>query len=88
MIEALERKGADKDSLIAKIVGGANMFRGSKSFVNNIGPTNAMAIKTILDYERITIAGEDVGGEQGRSVKFYTADGKASVRSSEGKKEI
>ena len=88
MIQALHRKGADKQSLIAKIVGGAHMFKIRKNFVNDIGLRNVMAAKTILNYERIAIVAEDTGGDYGRTVRFSTANGKAEVRSVQGEKEI
>jgi chemotaxis protein CheD len=88
MIEALRKKGANKPSLIAKIVGGAHMFRAGSNFVNDIGLRNVMAAKTILNYERIAVVAEDTGGDYGRTVRFYPADGKAKVRSGRGEKEI
>ncbi len=88
MLKTLKRKGAKKERLTAKIVGGAHMFKVNDNLVNDIGLRNAMAARTILKYEGIEIAGEDTGGDYGRTVKFYATDGKVKIRSKQGEKEI
>lgn len=88
MIRALKRRGAEKQKLIAKVVGGAHMFKVNDSFVNNVGSRNVMAARTILNYEGIKIISEDTGGDYGRSVKFYTTDGSLKICSKKGEKEI
>lgn len=88
MIKALTEKGADKQRLVAKIVGGAHMFSVKDKLVNDIGFRNAMVAKTILSYEGITVLSEDTGGKYGRTVKFYTTNGRVVVRSIDGEKEI
>lgn len=88
MIKALTAKGANKQRMIAKIVGGAHMFRTKNGFVDNIGLRNVMATKAILGYEGIDVVGEDTGGDYGRTVKFYASDGRVVVRSIKGEKNI
>jgi len=88
MIEVLTRKGADKKRLTAKIVGGAHMFNAKNGIMNNIGLRNVTAAKNILMQEGIKIISEDTGKNYGRTVRFYTSDGKLIVRSIKGKKEI
>jgi len=88
MIKKLELKGIQKSSLVAKIIGGAHMFKTKNSFVDDIGLRNVTAVKSILNYESIPIISEDTGGDYGRTVKFYTADGKVEVKSVKGKREI
>jgi len=88
MIRALERKGASKERLVAKIVGGAHMFNGNNGLVRDIGMRNVEAAKNILKQEGIRIISEDTGADYGRSVEFHTCDGKVFIRSVKGKKGI
>lgn len=88
MIKELVSKGASKSSFVAKIIGGAHMFKTKNSFIDDIGLRNVTAAKSILNYESIPVISEDTGGDYGRTVKFYTADGRVEVRSVKGKREI
>ena len=88
MLKALKRKGVKKERLVAKIVGGAQMFKVHNNFVRDVGSRNTMAARTILKYEEIEIVAEEIGGDAGRTVKFYTTDGRVKVRSKKGEKEI
>ncbi len=70
MLKRLESYGHVKSSLVAKLVGGARMFRNeSKSF--NIGQENIITVKKLLKEEKIPILKKYTGGERGVSVKFY-----------------
>lgn len=69
-------------SLKAKIIGGANcLVRASGGGFNNIGEQNIQMARDILRAYKIEVVGEHVGGEVGRKVFFYTADGKVQVAS-------
>jgi len=76
MIAELVAHGAARDRLVAKIVGGANMFA---DFGSGIGAKNVAAAKEKLKAESIEVVGECVGGVLGRSVEFCTASGGMSV---------
>lgn len=66
----------------AKIVGGANcLVRANGGGFNNIGEQNIQMARDILKAQNIEIVGEHVGGEVGRKVYFYTADGRVQVAS-------
>ncbi len=88
MIRALERKGADRDKLVAKIIGGAHMFNGNSGLVQDIGMRNVEAAKSVLKHEGIRVISEDTGEDYGRSVEFHTCNGRVLVKSVKGKKGI
>lgn len=68
--------------LKAKIIGGANcLVRASGGGFNNIGEQNIQMARDILSAHQIEVVGEHVGGEVGRKVYFYTADGRVQVAS-------
>lgn len=68
--------------LKAKIIGGANcLVRASGGGVNNIGEQNIQMARDLLKAAHIEVVGEHVGGEYGRKVYFYTADGRVQVAS-------
>ena len=80
MISALERMGARKSQLEAKIVGGANMFKVFDKNPDSIGLQNAEVAKKKLDKEGIKIVANDTGGNVGRSVVFDLKTGLVEVK--------
>lgn len=76
LYEKVISAGANKNRLISKIAGGAQMFNLS-SFNNNlkIGERNVEACRGILKKLGIPIKAEDVGGTYGRTIEFYTENG-------------
>ncbi|EET88902.1 CheD [Clostridium carboxidivorans P7] len=63
LIEKLEKLGASRRNLKAKIAGGASMFNFSdKSMIMDIGNRNGIAVKNALKEYSIPILGEDIGG--------------------------
>lgn len=81
LIVALVKAGANKNRLIVRIFGGANMLMSSgltKSF--DIGTRNIEAARTTLDRLKMPIAVEEVGGHTGRTVRVYVAGSRVTVR--------
>ena len=76
MIAELGGGGAEKERLVAKLVGGANMFA---EFGADIGARNVAAAREKLKAEGIEVVEECVGGVHGRSVEFCAASGVMSV---------
>jgi chemotaxis protein CheD len=76
MIAKVIAHGAGRGHLVAKIVGGANMF---VDFGSGIGTQNVTAAKEKLKAEGIELVGQCVGGVLGRSVEFCTASGAMRV---------
>jgi chemotaxis protein CheD len=82
MIEEMLKKGAIRENFIAKVVGGAQMFRTTttSSDVMKIGQRNTIASKKKLKEMEIKIVSEDTGGNYGRTIEFYSGDGRLLVK--------
>ncbi|MCS7234220.1 MAG: chemotaxis protein CheD [Synergistetes bacterium] len=81
LIEKMERAGASKSRIVAKIAGGAQMFSFSdKNLQLSIGKRNVEAVKAVLAQEKIPLVSEDTGGGYGRSVELHTDTGKFIIR--------
>ncbi|MEA3282042.1 MAG: chemotaxis protein CheD [Euryarchaeota archaeon] len=76
--------GARKLRTIAKIAGGAHMFSGIKGNTMNIGERNIAAVKKKLTEEHIKIVAEDLGGSNGRTLRFDLVSGKVLVKTVRG----
>jgi chemotaxis protein CheD len=76
--------GKARSRLIAKIVGGANMFQMDyslrESTALNIGQRNKEAIEQILASLTIPIMARDVGGTAGRRLTLDTASGIVRIK--------
>jgi len=82
LISELERNGAGRRTIVAKLIGGANMFNmQGTSFVETIGERNIAAAKSELDRLGIRLVAEDVGSNYGRTVYFQLEDGMVRVQS-------
>lgn len=80
LIQDLTIQGARRNSLQAKIAGGAQMFQFSDSDVMRIGPRNVEAVENILEELNIPIVALDVGGNRGRTIEFDPSTGKLKIR--------
>lgn len=81
LIKEMEKLGARKSFLTAKIAGGAQMFNFNSS--NNalrIGDRNVEATKEKLKELNISILAEDTGGNFGRTIVFDSKDGSLYIR--------
>jgi chemotaxis protein CheD len=82
LLEEMEKMGAGRGSVKAKIVGGATMFKMSEnSMMSEIGRNNIKKVREILGGMNIRIIAEDVGGEYGRTIDFYAEDGALKIKS-------
>ena len=73
---------------VAKIVGGAGLFRQLLAVGGTIGTRNVEAVRGALAAAGVAIAAEDVGGDEGRSVYFDVGTGKVRVRSVRGGERV
>lgn len=88
MLEEMHGYGADSRNVGAKLAGGANMLQFT-SIERAIGTRNVEAVRAILAHHEVTIVGEDVGGEHGRSLRFDSTTGTLRIKSAtEGVKKI
>lgn len=69
LIEGLRQEGATADSLVAKMAGGSEMISFS-SQERSIGDRNAEAVRRALESADVPLVGQDIGGEEGRTVEF------------------
>ncbi len=81
LIEQMIKLGANRVRMVAKIAGGAQMFTfyGSNDIMR-IGERNIGAVKTALQKAKIPLLAEDTGGNYGRTIEFFAADGSLFIR--------
>ena len=70
LINELMKKGLSKDSLKAKVFGGANILNISTEQLN-IGRNNILFIKEYLSVEGISVVSYDVGKDYSRTLLFF-----------------
>jgi chemotaxis protein CheD len=81
LVEYMLNAGAVRNSMIAKIVGGATMFKHTEnSFMGNIGRNNIVSVQQILSGMNIRIVSSDVGGDYGRTIDFYLESGEVKIK--------
>jgi chemotaxis protein CheD len=81
LLAAMVKEGANKNRLIVRLVGGANMLI-SPGMTNSfdIGTRNIETARKTLQRLNMTITTEEVGGHTGRTVHVYVADSRVTVR--------
>lgn len=79
LIREMEKLGASRGRLRAKIAGGATMFAIANDKFN-IGDRNVAKVKEMLAKERIPILAEDTGADYGRTLFFYPETGIMEIR--------
>lgn len=81
LVEQMEKSGANKKNLKAKISGGASMFNFSdKKMIMDVGNRNSLAVKSTLQRLSIPILAEDVGGNKGRTMILDAGNGIVYIR--------
>jgi chemotaxis protein CheD len=76
LIRQMTALGANKNRLVAKIAGGAQMFSMRSANDNlRVGERNAAAAKQKLKELNIRLLAEDCGLNYGRTVEFYSETG-------------
>ncbi len=85
LVELMEKKGASRQHLFARLVGGANMFaaatgREAGSEIS-LGERNLKAARQALRDLGVPLTAEEGGGGVGRSLEFNPDDGSLLVRS-------
>jgi chemotaxis protein CheD len=76
LINALLKAGAQKHRLQAKLFGGAAMHDG----LRDIGRSNAEFARRFLATEGIPCIAENLGGTQGRRLRYWPTTGRAQLR--------
>ncbi len=86
----VQRKGGDPANFVAKMAGGAQMFRFSnQSDSVRVGDKNILAVKKALRELGVPVRASDVGDSYGRTVEFDLETGILLVKTiGKGEKEI
>lgn len=79
LIEMLAERGADTSRLVANICGGADMLAPPPGALG-IGKRNVLAAEAALRSAGLQVRARATGGNAGRTVRFYIADGRVTVR--------
>lgn len=74
LLDKLTQLGSRKETLIAKVFGGANKY-GRKHNAFNIGEKNIQVALYTLEKLGITVAASNLGGIHGRKLIFHTRSG-------------
>lgn len=81
VIDEMRKLGANPNGMVAKIAGGAQMFKFSgESDILKIGERNALAVIENLEKHKIRLLSKDVGGNYGRTITFDPETGELLVR--------
>jgi len=82
MLARLQKMGANKARITAKIAGGAQMFAfGTNNDMLRVGEKNVKATKEILQKLSISLLAEDTGLNYGRTIVFYPETGMLEINS-------
>lgn len=89
MLDRMERRGAARRRVVAKIFGGARMFGHMKDRRNlpQIGEANVAAAREEFARLAIPVIADRTGGAKGRSIVFDLSNGMVTVRDSDGVEE-
>ena len=90
LIDEIVRQGGNRNRLVAKIAGGAQMFSfPGQSSIMKIGERNTEAVKEALQREKIKLLAEDTGGNFGRTIQFFPETGLLLIKTiNKGQKTI
>lgn len=82
LVNQMEKLGAKRNRMVAKIAGGATMFsfQGGNSSMGQVGQRNVEATKAKLSELKIPLLAEDTGLNYGRTVIFYPETGAFHIR--------
>lgn len=81
LIQKMLAAGAGRHRLVAKLAGGASMFAQLMTpGTVQMGERNIGASRSALHHAAIPIIGEAVGGDRGRSVRFWPQNGRCETR--------
>ena len=79
LLEGVIKAGGQQNTLEAKLVGGASMFRRLAHEKHSIGHKNTVAARNYLERLGINIQGEDTGGSSGKIAELNLTNGVLEV---------
>jgi chemotaxis protein CheD len=82
LLEQMGQHGASIRRISARLIGGASMFSGlGAPGTIQMGERNVVASRQTLHQHGMAIVGEATGGDFGRTVRLWVADGRVEVSS-------
>jgi chemotaxis protein CheD len=82
LLEQMGQHGASIRRISARLIGGASMFSGlGAPGTIQMGERNVVASRQTLHQHGVAIVGEATGGDFGRTVRLWVADGRVEVSS-------
>jgi chemotaxis protein CheD len=82
LLEQMGQRGASLRRISARLIGGASMFSGlGAPGTIQMGERNVVASRQALHLHGVAIVGEATGGDYGRTVRLWVADGRVEVAS-------
>jgi chemotaxis protein CheD len=82
LLELMGQLGASARRITGRLAGGASMFAGLASpGTIQMGERNIVACRQTLYHHGLALVGEATGGDYGRTVKLWAADGRVEVSS-------
>ena len=82
LVQDMVALGARQTRMTARLVGGASMFTNLQpAGTVQMGERNLVATRAALGHLNIPLVGSAVGGDYGRTVRFFIGDGRIEVSS-------
>lgn len=78
LVNELERRGANRENLSAKLTGGSSMLNLGGD--EPIGDTNVNAARGAVSEAGVELVAADTGGDSGRSISFTPATGIVTIK--------
>ncbi len=90
LVEDMEKLGARRSNMTAKIAGGAQMFAfSSHNEMMKVGERNALAVRLLLKSLKIPLKADETGGNYGRTIEFNAETGVLFIKTiGHGTKEV
>lgn len=88
VVEELSERGANQSNLVAKVTGGAAIVNFDNGGGPSMGERNIDVARDVLQRENIELAGEEVGGDCGRTMRVDTATGTVVVKRTDGEDTV
>jgi chemotaxis protein CheD len=80
LVERMVDMGAGRRRLVAKLAGGASMFRG-ESGIDTIGERNVVAVRYELERAGVPVSVAETGGSHARTIELSLTTGMLLIRS-------
>ena len=82
LLELMAQQGASSRRVTARLAGGASMFASlAAPGTIQMGERNLVASRQSLRQHGVALVGEATGGDYGRTVKMWVADGRVEISS-------